>query len=81
VAAILVAGVRLSFLDLVIDPRRSAPLVIPLQNTFRKGQEMGWFEHGSTIIVLAPKGVTLSDTVELGSTIRVGEALMRQSRI
>ena len=62
VAAVLVAGIRLRFLDLVVDPRRSVPLAIPCEIPFQKGQEMGWFEHGSTIIVLAPKGVVLSHT-------------------
>jgi phosphatidylserine decarboxylase len=80
VAAILVAGIRLRFFDLVIDPRRSAPLAIPCEIPFRKGQEMGWFEHGSNIIVLAPKGMVLSDTAQAGSTIRMGEALMRLVR-
>jgi phosphatidylserine decarboxylase len=41
---------------------------------------MGWFEHGSTIIVLASKGAVLSDTIEVGSTIRMGQALMRRVR-
>ena len=38
---------------------------------------MGWFEHGSTIIVLAPKGFALCETVSTGNTIRMGEPLMR----
>ena len=80
VAAVLVAGIRLRFLDLVVDPRRSVPLAIPCEIPFQKGQEMGWFEHGSTIIVLAPKGMVLSDAVQAGSTIRMGEALMRLVR-
>ena len=44
---------------------------------FRKGEEMGWFEHGSTIIVLAPKGFALCEAVSTGTTIRMGEPLMR----
>jgi phosphatidylserine decarboxylase len=77
VAAILVAGIRLRFLDLVIDPRRSKPVVVPCENRFRKGQEMGWFEHGSTIIMLGARGLAAADTVVPGSTIRMGEALLR----
>jgi phosphatidylserine decarboxylase len=77
VAAILVAGIRLRFLDLVVDPRRAAPPANACEVPFRKGEEMGWFEHGSTIIVLAPMGVVLSDSLRQGSTIRMGEALMR----
>jgi phosphatidylserine decarboxylase len=42
-----------------------------------KAQEMGWFEHGSTIIVFAPHGFTLTLNVREGCTIRVGEPLMR----
>jgi phosphatidylserine decarboxylase len=38
---------------------------------------MGWFEHGSTILVLAPKGIVLCEGVRPTSTIRMGEDLMR----
>src|SRR5678809_858860 len=58
VAAILVAGIRLNFLTDVrgLDHpgRNSAVCDAP----FRKGAEMGWFEHGSTILVFAPDGFT-----------------------
>jgi phosphatidylserine decarboxylase len=77
VAAILVAGIRLRFLDIVIDPRRTEPHAMACQVPFRKGEEMGWFEHGSTIIVLAPKGFALCGNATVGTTIRMGEPLMR----
>jgi phosphatidylserine decarboxylase len=77
VAAILVAGIRLRFQELLVDPRRSAPLAIACKMDFRKGQEMGWFEHGSTIIVLAPKGFIVSPNVQADAVIRMGEQLMR----
>jgi phosphatidylserine decarboxylase len=76
VAAILVAGIRLRFADLLVDPRRE-PQAIPCGAPFRKGEEMGWFEHGSTIIVLAPKGFALCEAVSTGTTIRMGQPLMR----
>ena len=44
---------------------------------WRKGEEMGWFQHGSTIIVFAPDGFTLAENVRQGDTIRVGEPLLR----
>ena len=81
VAAILVAGIRLRFLDIVINPRQSGALAVPRDATFRKGQEMGWFEHGSTIIVLAPKGFALSQNIKPAATIRMGEALMRLAEV
>jgi phosphatidylserine decarboxylase len=42
----------------------------------RKGEEMGWFEHGSTILVFVPKGFGLCDGVKEGVTIRMGQSLM-----
>ncbi len=80
VAAILVASIRLSFLDTFIDLRLGGPRRIPLDVSLGKGQEMGWFQHGSTIIVFAPNGFTLSDGVQQGSRIRVGQPLMRLPR-
>jgi phosphatidylserine decarboxylase len=38
---------------------------------------MGWFEHGSTIVVLAPDGFSLGENVREGSAIRMGQPLMR----
>jgi len=45
-----------------------------------RGEEMGWFEHGSTIIVFAPQGAALSDAVREGERIHMGRALMRLDR-
>lgn len=74
VAAILVAGIRLPFLaDELRGPTRS----IPADAAFAKGERMGWFEHGSTIIVFAPKGFSLCEGIETGTRIRAGEALLR----
>src|SRR5262245_39104293 len=77
VPAILVAGFRLRFWALIRDPRRYSSPPIQCRLVFRKGQEMGWFEHGSTIIVLAPEGFVVSANVHSGARIRMGEALMR----
>ncbi|MBO0737725.1 MAG: phosphatidylserine decarboxylase [Alphaproteobacteria bacterium] len=75
VAAILVAGIRLHFLDVV--RAYSGTIELHCSAEFRKGQEIGWFEHGSTIIVFAPKGVALCDSVRPGAVIRMGKPLMR----
>jgi phosphatidylserine decarboxylase len=77
VAAILVAGIRLRFQDLIVDPRLSVFPVAPIAVAFEKGQEMGWFEHGSTILVLAPAGIALSETIRSGIKVVMGQALMR----
>jgi phosphatidylserine decarboxylase len=77
VAAILVASMRFHFLDVRLSLKYRGPNVIPCDAAFRKGEELGWFEHGSTIIVFAPAGFTLSDNVEEGATLRMGQPLMR----
>jgi phosphatidylserine decarboxylase len=77
VAAVLVASIRLHFLDTLLRLDHRGPNVFPCDATLGKGQEMGWFQHGSTIIVFAPDGFSLCDGVTEGSVIRVGEPLMR----
>jgi phosphatidylserine decarboxylase len=77
VAAILVAGIRLRFLELDVERDRPGRATISCRAPFRKGEEMGWFEHGSTIIVLAPDGFELSGHVREGALIRMGQGLMR----
>ena len=77
VAAILVASMRFRFLDIVLDLRRGGPRTIPCDAHLRKGDEMGWFQHGSTIVVLAPAGFRLCEGVAEGRRIRMGEPLMR----
>ncbi len=75
IAAILVAGIRLHFLDLLLHPRYDGPRVIRCDATLGKGQEMGWFEHGSTLIVIAPRGFALCEGVHTGQRLRMGQAL------
>jgi len=38
---------------------------------------MGWFEHGSTIVVLAPGAWSFAESVDLGGVIRMGQPLFR----
>lgn len=75
VAAILVASIRLHFLDVVMNMNYRGAAAIDCNAAFRKGDELGWFEHGSTIIVFAPPGFQLC--VREGALIRMGRALMR----
>jgi phosphatidylserine decarboxylase len=77
VAAILVAGIRLHFLDLLLHLKYRGANRLRCAASFMKGGEMGWFEHGSTIIVLAPRGFVLFDGVVAGRIVRVGQELMR----
>jgi phosphatidylserine decarboxylase len=77
VAAILVASIRLRFLDVLLHLRYRGPHVIPCDAALQRGEEMGWFEHGSTIIALAPPGIRLAEFVQEGAGVRMGQALMQ----
>ena len=79
VAAILVASIRLHFLDVLLHLRYRGPNVIPCAARFAKGEEMGWFQHGSTIIVFAPKGFALCAGIAEGARVRMGEGLLRHA--
>lgn len=76
VAAILVASIRLHFLDVVMNMNYRGAVAIDCDAAFTKGDELGWFEHGSTIIVFAPPGFRLCSDVREGTPIRMGRALM-----
>jgi phosphatidylserine decarboxylase len=77
VAAILVAGIRLNFIEGLLRPSESKQSMgSPEGVRFEKGEEIGWFEHGSTIIVFAPNDFFLCEHVADGAPIRVGQPLM-----
>jgi phosphatidylserine decarboxylase len=76
VAAILVASIRLHFLNVLLHLKYRGADTLACQHPCTRSQEMGWFEHGSTIIVLAPAGFTLDVKLHQGSQIRMGEALL-----
>jgi phosphatidylserine decarboxylase len=77
VAAILVASIRLHFLDLVLNGQTRGPLTYPCDVDVKKGDELGWFEHGSTIIILAPSHFEFAENVTEWGHIRAGQPLLR----
>jgi phosphatidylserine decarboxylase len=77
VAAILVASIRLHCIDVPLNLRYRGPNIMPCDAALQKGAELGWFEHGSTLIVFAPPGVELCDGLQHGRIIRMGQPLMR----
>ena len=77
VAAVLVASIRLHALSHLLDARYEGPGHIDCDASYTKGQEMGWFQHGSTILVFAPKGFEFAPGIQEGSPLRMGQALMK----
>lgn len=76
VAAVLVASIRLHFADVLLHLRYRGANPIACSAHLSKGQEMGWFEHGSTIIVLVPAHFEMADHLSEGSIVRMGQPLM-----
>lgn len=79
VAAIGVASLRLHCVDDTLGLGHAGPSRIPCDARYAKGQELGWFEQGSTIIVLASPELALADAVCEGRTLRVGQPLLLAS--
>lgn len=77
VAAILVASIRLHFIAAALNLNYRGATDIPCDARFTKGQELGYFENGSTIVMFASRDFEFSGNVVEGSTIRVGEPLFR----
>ena len=76
VAAILVASVRLHALPSLLNLQYGGAHEIPTDVSYARGQEMGWFEHGSTIVVISPRSLPLADEIVQGEEIRMGQALL-----
>jgi phosphatidylserine decarboxylase len=77
VAAILVASIRLHCIDGLLNHDYRGRTVIACDSAFKKGDELGWFQHGSTIIVFAPDGFEFCDNVREGVAIKMGQPLLR----
>ena len=75
VAAILVASMKFNCLPETLDLKYKGPNKIPCNTSFNKGDELGYFQHGSTVIVFASDNLKLSDTISEGNMIQMGEDL------
>jgi phosphatidylserine decarboxylase len=79
VAAILVASIRLNFLGPTLDLKYRGPNRIDCDASFRRGDELGYFQHGSTLLVFASRGFETCDSVAEGAVVRVGQPLLRRT--
>ena len=77
VAAILVASIRLKFLTGELDLRSRGRNRIECAESFRRGEELGWFQHGSTIVLLATGGFEFDERVREGALVKMGQPLLR----
>jgi len=77
VAAVLVASIRLHAIPELLHTRYTGPDEIACDTAFRKGEELGWFQHGSTIIVFVPNGFQWAAGLCEGTPIKMGQALFK----
>jgi len=77
VAAVLVASIKLHGIEPILSTRYQGPTDVKCSLSFAKGQEMGWFQHGSTILMFAQKGFDFEDNLYVGQHIQMGQALMK----
>jgi len=76
VAAILVASMKFHCLPETLNLQYKGSNRIRCHARYVKGDEMGYFQHGSTIILFATPNYSLSNGISPGATIRMGSALM-----
>ena len=77
VASILVASLKIHAVDPVLDLRHRGRSAMAVDAPVAKGDELGYFQSGSTIIVLASGALEAS--VRTGQIVRVGMPLFRRT--
>lgn len=78
VAAVLVASMHLDCIGADLDSRYDGPATVNCQKKYRKGDELGYFQHGSTIILFAGPGYTINRDLQEGSVVRAGTAILER---
>lgn len=80
VAAVLVGAMRMHAIDRVLSQESMNFTTANFKSsTVSAGEEMGWFEHGSTVVLLLPPGYTLPPDLQEGSVLKMGQALANAS--
>lgn len=79
VAAILVASIRLHWLEQALDMRYRGPRKIACDASFSKGEELGYFQHGSTIILFSTGNFAFCEGIATGERVKMGQALLSLS--
>jgi len=78
VAAIMVASMRFNCLPHNLNLKYRGPNELDCKASYKKGDEMGYFEHGSTIILFTTDKYKFCESIKTGSRINMGQALMQE---
>lgn len=79
VASVLVASLKFNCLREELNLAYRGPNRVPCFKRYRKGEEMGYFQQGSTILLFATANYVPCEGIHTGNHIKVGEPLMRES--
>lgn len=75
VAAVLVASIRLHALPTKLSLTLGGATQFLCNYQARQGQELGWFEQGSTLLLLWPEGTLEMNSVDFGQRVLARQAL------
>lgn len=78
VAAILVASMKFHCLGQNLDLQYKGPNRLTCNAEYKKGEEMGYFQHGSTIILFATANYRLHEEVSENHRIFMGQPLLSE---
>lgn len=76
VAAVLVSSMRFWIDGRPTSVRRRGTHEFESTSEFARGDELGWFEHGSTIVLLAGPGLRLAPELQQEEIVKMGRALL-----
>ena len=76
VAAILVASIRIRGLDVALNLEYDGPKRIRCERQLARGDGIGYFEHGSTLVLFVPPDFAVVPGIETGDTMRMGQRLL-----
>jgi len=77
VAAILVASMRFKCLDMALNLQYRGENRLACNASYEKGEELGYFQHGSTIIVFATSHYSFCENIQKGERISMGSPLLQ----
>jgi phosphatidylserine decarboxylase len=78
VAAILVASMKFHCLHQNLNLQYQGPNRLACNARYKKGEEMGYFQHGSTIILFATANYRLHEDITKGHRIYMGQPLLSE---
>ena len=76
VAAVLVASMQFHCLEAPLNLQYKGPNRIPCDGRYTKGEEMGYFQHGSTIIVFSSHHLVPDERLYQGLEVKMGQPLL-----